>query len=267
MGNCNTKENENDSNIVFSESNYVNKNKSFQESDINNDNYLQTKSKSNFLLNSSHEQSPSKVRTQTPNSNENSNELNNNEYENIDNKIFIDEALDPFSRMNNPLYKSNEIINKNMKVGTSINFTIVDSSNPIQPQRVIRESYSYLQNEIIKTSLLNNFIYKKYIKIFHHYYSLWNNKTKGNKAKINLMKMVKLVKFQQTIYKSNGEFILNVLKHYKPQNNRHQHHHPKQNTNFFSNIINFNTKSTLLEKLIQKKQLKHAFDILVLYYY
>lgn len=144
------------------------------------------------------------------------------------------------------LFNSNgRLSNKDLKVDNSANFSLKDEKTVFSEQIVIRENYSYLRNEIVKTSFLLGIIKQKKYKSLRLYFQFWKMNTNNANVKTNLAKMIRLLKVKKILVNKSRTFIIEQLKQLPKKT--------KKNINLYETVINFGNAITSMDLLLKRK--------------
>ena len=139
---------------------------------------------------------------------------------------------------------------KGIRVDNSATFSIKDDKTVFSEQVAIRENYSYLRNEIVKTSFLIGIIKQKKQKTLRIYYQFWKKNTVNANVKEHLVKMIHLVKLKKILVNKSRLYVISILKELPIKN--------KKNNNIYKTVIQFSSAIRSIDLMIKRK-LYHQF--------
>lgn len=153
---------------------------------------------------------------------DNINNINNNQSKINTNDFydFYEESLDPLTKSNPSFFASiNKLSNNNIKVDNSTTFSIKDTKSertflngPLTEQPIIRENFSYLRYEIVKTSFLVRIINKKKDKIVRNFYQNCKKKSVKSNLQQNFLKIVKIMQIKKIFVNQIRITVFQILK-------------------------------------------------------
>ena len=148
-------------------------------------------------------------------------------------------------------YNSNgRFSNKDIRVENSATFSIKDDKTVFSEQVAIRENYSYLRNEIVKTSFLIGIIKQKKLKTMRSHFLIWKKNTTNTNVKANLAKMIHLVQLKKILVNKTRLYVISILKELPIKN--------KKNNNIYATVITFSSAIRSMDLMIKRK-LYHQF--------